>query len=77
MNIEEKKEPTHRVWQSCCFECDKDASVFFSIYFIIVSVVGFCFYQLTNMPDCSDQQTYVGVLSLILGVLLPQPKIKG
>ena len=37
-----------------------------------MAVITFCFYQLIHVPDCTDQQAYLGVLGMILGVLLPQ-----
>jgi hypothetical protein len=40
---------------------------------LILIIVGFCCYQLVHKPDCSDQQAYLSVLGMILGVILPSP----
>lgn len=60
-------------WQSLCLTTDKAAAVYFTTFTLILIVVGFCFYQLIHKPDCSDQQAYLSVLTMILGVVLPSP----
>ena len=62
-------------WHSCCLVCDKSAVVYISIYALIISVIAFCFVQLSINHSCEHQQAYIGILTLILGVLLPQPKM--
>ena len=62
-------------WRSCCLICDKSAAVYINIYTIILSVIAFCFVQLSINHSCEHQSMYVGILTLILGVLLPQPKM--
>ena len=62
-------------WQSCCFTSDKQFVQFFTQSVMIASVMIFTFYQLINKTDCSDQQAYLGILGIVLGVLLPNPKI--
>jgi len=63
-------------WQSWCLTTDKAAAVYFSTFVLILIIVGFCCYQLVHKPDCSDQQAYLSVLSMILGVVLPSPVMK-
>ena len=63
------------VWNSLCLRGDRDAIVYLTTFFLIASVVAFCFYQLIHLTSCSDQQAYLGVLGMILGVLLPSPSI--
>jgi hypothetical protein len=75
--IEEEKEiPNKVVWRSFCLAMDKDFVVYITTFTLIAMVVVFCFYQLIHMESCSDQQAYLSVLSMILGVLLPQPRLK-
>jgi len=64
-----------KTWQSLCLTTDKAAAVYFSTFVLILIIVGFCCYQLVHKPDCSDQQAYLSVLSMILGVVLPSPVI--
>jgi len=63
------------IWNSLCLRGDKDAIVYLTTFSLISAVVGFCFYQLIHLTNCSDQQAYLGVLGMILGVLLPSPAI--
>ena len=63
------------IWNSLCLRGDRDAIVYLTTFCLILSVVVFCFYQLIHLKSCSDQQAYLGVLGMILGVLLPSPSI--
>ena len=63
------------VWNSMCLRGDRDMIVYITTFFLIVLVVIFCFYQLIHLTSCSDQQAYLGILGMILGVLLPSPSI--
>tara|TARA_B110000503_G_C7078973_1_gene384267 strand:+ start:358 stop:747 length:390 start_codon:yes stop_codon:yes gene_type:complete len=64
-------------WSSCCFTVDKRAVVFFSQLLITLSVVILCIYQLVKHHDnCDSNQLYSGILSMVIGIYLPQPKIK-
>ena len=62
-------------WKSCCFKSDKQFVEFLVSSSFIGAALFFCFYQLIHKESCSDQQSYLSVLGLILGCLLPQPHI--
>jgi len=62
-------------YKSCCLYCDKRALQFFSVLIISVSVMIFCMIQIHIVPKC-DEGEYIGLLTFILGVLLPSPAIK-
>jgi hypothetical protein len=70
----EEEEPV--MWRSCCMSVDKDAAVYLSGFTMIASTTVFCFYQLMTKDGCSDQQAYLSVLTMMLGIFLPQPNIK-
>lgn len=76
MKIEIEREKYDNTWDSCCFSLDKRATLFFSQLFISITVIIFCIYQLLNSSSCETDTLYSGILTLILGVYLPQPKIK-
>ena len=63
-------------WKSCCVRSDKRAISFFSQLSISVLVIVFCLYQLIHLTTCNDQQAYIGLLTLILGVWLPAPAMR-
>jgi hypothetical protein len=43
--------------------------------FISVGVMSFCGVQLVRLENCEAQSLYSGLLSLVVGIYLPQPKI--
>ena len=67
---------SRKLWRSCCVEIDRDAVVYLTGFSLITASMVFCFYQLIVLKDCHSQQSYLSVLTLILGVLLPSPVIK-
>jgi hypothetical protein len=89
-NNEEKKEITINIdpdeqqwarenfWKSCCGSTiDKRAASFFTQLGISSVVIIFCLYKLVvHTGDCSESQTYMSLLTLILGIYIPNPKIR-
>jgi hypothetical protein len=70
---EEKKE--ENTWRSCCFVSDKRAIQYFSQLFIIAGVMAFSIVQMARLDSC-DSQPYLGLLTLLIGLIIPNPKIK-
>jgi hypothetical protein len=67
--------PPKYVWRSCCMECDSRAVVFFSQFCVSVGVISFCIYQMAIHDDCESQKGYGSLLTFLVGLLLPSPKI--
>lgn len=63
------------MWRSCCFTLDRHATVFFSQLVVCIMVISFCMYQLVNSDSCERDQLYSSILTLILGVLIPSPRV--
>ena len=63
-------------WQSCCLTLDKRATIFFSQLTIAMTVTIFCIYQLIHLDNCEAQSLYSSILTLVLGVFLPSPKMR-
>ena len=64
-------------WTSCCITMDKRAVLFFSQLGISVSIMGLCIYQLiTHHDNCDSNQLYSGILTMLIGIHLPQPKLR-
>jgi hypothetical protein len=72
LDLIDKKYDTQ--WKSCCITCDRRVLQFFSQLIIICMIMMFCIYQLSRLLSCTDQQTYVGILTMLIGVLIPNPK---
>lgn len=71
----ERKLNVENTWQSCCLTVDRRAIIYFSQMFISVGVMSFCGVQLIRLENCEAQSLYSGLLSLVVGIYLPQPKI--
>ena len=64
-------------WKSCCLLVDRRALLFFSQLFISCSVMGLCIYQLiTHHDNCDSNQLYSGLLTMLIGIHLPAPKMR-
>ena len=75
-NQDNEQDNDEIIWKSCCLRSQRDAVVYFSVYAVIIIVLGFCFYQLIHLQDCNSQQQYLAIVSLVLGIILPQPSIR-
>ena len=65
------------IWRSCCgMKLDKRVVLFFSQFLIAMMIISFSLYQLNKSNDCNHNQLYLGLLTLIIGIFLPNPKVK-
>ena len=64
-------------WDSCCLRIDKRAVLFFTQVLISLIIIFFCIYQLIVLPDCDTKTPFMGLLTLVVGVHLPQPTMGG
>jgi hypothetical protein len=71
-NIEDDLDENN-TWKSCCFKLDKRAVQFFSQLIVISGVMIFSGCQLVRLESCNDQQAYLGLLSTMIGILIPHP----
>lgn len=65
------------IWKSCCFMLDSRSVIFFSQLFISVLVMLFAIVMLFLTRDnCEAQHVYIALLSSIVGVWLPSPRME-
>ena len=65
------------IWKSCCgLELDKNAIQYFTTIGIITGIMGFAIYKLSTNESCESQTAYMGLLTLLLGILSPSPMFK-
>ena len=62
-----------RTWRSGCLTIDRKAVVFFATLGISLIVIAFCIFQLTTSKSCETQTTYMGLLTLVLGIWIKSP----
>tara|TARA_R110000868_G_scaffold355510_2_gene617030 strand:- start:609 stop:950 length:342 start_codon:yes stop_codon:yes gene_type:complete len=61
-------------WESCCLVMDRRAVQYFTQIVIIGSTMAFSIAQLYRIDTCEGQQAYLGLLTLLIGILIPNPK---
>ena len=64
-------------WESCCLKVDKRAVQYFTQMGIIAGVMIFAIVQLSDPnTDCGKEATYMGLLTMMIGLIIPSPAIK-
>lgn len=63
-------------WKSCCLVMDRRFVVFITQFSISLAVLFFSMYKLLTSLTCDETQVYIGLLTMIIGVYMPQPTIK-
>ena len=65
------------MWRSCCgLKLDKNAVQYFTTIGIITGIMAFAIYKLSTNESCENQTAYMGLLTLLLGILAPSPAFK-
>lgn len=67
---------TEMRWKSCCLSADKSFVMYITQLSMILLVICFCIAQLVTKSDCATQTTYVGLLTLLVGLVIPSPAIR-
>ena len=70
------EEATVNTWDSCCLKMDHRAVQYFSTLSVCSSVITFCIYQLIHSESCERDTLYSSLLTLVLGLIIPNPKIQ-
>ena len=73
--IETPAEIKRRRWVSCCFQMDREVVQYFMKYFILVSLMVFFSIELHLSDKCETDQLYTGLLSMVIGLALPSPRL--
>ena len=63
-------------WKSCCLVMDKDFAMFFTKYFMIIGLLTFFSVELHLSDTCEESNLYQSLMLLMIGVALPNPKLK-
>ena len=64
-----------RVWKSCCLELDKDFAIYFTQMGILSSIIAFSAVMLSKSDTCEDTNTFIGLLTMCIGIIIPNPKM--
>ena len=61
-------------WVSCCMVLDRRAVMYFTQIAIMGGTMIFSIAQLYRNETCEAQQAYLGLLTMLIGILIPNPK---
>ena len=73
---EERKSTHETTWRSCCLTVDKRAMLYFGQMGVGVLIIGFCIAMLATDMSCDSFSRYSPLLTLVVGIMLPAPKIR-
>jgi len=65
-----------KVWKSCCIELDPEFTQFFIKYAILIGLMVFSAVELSRATECTDRNMFQSLLTLMIGIALPNPKLK-
>ena len=65
-----------KTWKSCCLVIDREFTMFFVKYAILIGLLVFFAVELHFATDCSEQQLFMSMLTLIVGLAIPSPGSK-
>ena len=75
IDIENKQ--IEKSWKSCCgLVMDSAPIQYFTTIGIISGIMSFCIYKLSTNESCEAQQLYTGLLTMLIGLILPGPIYK-
>ena len=75
-DIQRRPSESAEVWRSCCMKVNKQMVVYMTTMGILGGIIIFCCYQLTHLTSCSDQATYISLLSATVGLIVPSPMMR-
>jgi hypothetical protein len=75
VNIKKEIERDSNTWNSCCLTVDKRFVVFTVQSITCLSIMVFSMVMLFFKDSC-DNQIYISLISTIVGLYMPSPKIK-
>lgn len=63
-------------WQSCCFQADKRFVTYIVQILFMIALFAFCVNRIVFFHgDCSSQTVYIGLISGLIGWVLPSPTV--
>ena len=61
------------LYKSCCFAINRRATIFFTTLSISLITITFCIFKLTQNLTCPEQNSYMSLLTFILGIYMRSP----
>ncbi len=72
---EERRFAHETTWRSCCLTVDKRALLYFGQMGVGILIIAFCISMLIMDDSCDSFARYSPLLTLVVGIMLPAPKL--
>ena len=72
---EERRFVHATTWRSCCLTVDKRVLLYFGQMGIGIVIIAFCLAMLIKNENCETFSRYSPLLTFIIGIMLPAPKL--
>ena len=72
---DERKFQHETTWRSCCLTVDKRALLYFGQMGIGIVIIAFCLAMLIQNENCETFSRYSPLLTFVVGIMLPAPKL--
>ena len=72
---DERKFQHETGWRSCCWTVDKRALLYFGQMGIGIVIIAFCLAMLIQNENCETFSRYSPLLTFVVGIMLPAPKL--
>lgn len=72
----EVKEEQEKTWKSCCLELDPEFTQYFVKYLMLSGLMIFFGVELHLSNDCHDRNLFQSLLTLCIGIALPNPRLR-
>ena len=63
-------------WRSCCLTADKNVVIFGSQMGVLTGLLIFSAAMLATAESCEASNMYLSLLTMVLGILMPNPRLK-
>ena len=72
---DERRFQHETTWRSCCLTVDKRALLYFGQMGVGILIIAFCISMLIMDDSCNSFARYSPLLTLVVGIMLPAPKL--
>ena len=73
--IDTPTDKTRKVWKSCCLTLDADFIMYMTKTITLIGLITFFAYELSNSKSCEQSNIYQSLLCMVIGILIPSPRM--
>jgi hypothetical protein len=79
LELQRQDTPSQRarkVWRSCCLQIDAEFVMYMTKTLTLIGLIIFFSYELSVSETCEQSNIYQSLLCMVIGILIPSPRIK-